>query len=269
MKYEIYQIDAFANEAFKGNPAAIVPLESWLPDEVMQSIAHENNLAETAFFVPNGDGYDLRWFTPTVEMDLCGHATLATGHLLFEVIGTDKSILRFQTRSGELTVEKVGGKYVLDFPSRPAVPAEAPDGLIEAIGAEPLEVLKSRDFMLVYGSEADIRAIAPDFGAMVKASPDNVIVTAKGDDADFVSRFFAPEIGIWEDPVTGSAHSTLIPYWAGRLGKNELFAKQLSARSGELFCELAGERVKIGGEAVLYLKGEIYVAGASQRSAGA
>ena len=267
MKLQIYQVDAFASEPFRGNPAAIVPLDKCVPDDVMQNIALENNLAETAFFVPGEKGYDLRWFTPTIEMDLCGHATLAAGYLVFEVLGTDQSTLRFQTQSGELTVEKDGGRYVLDFPSRPGVPTEAPAGLIEAIGAEPNEVFKSRDYMLVYGSEAEIRAIDPDFGALIKAGPDPVIVTAKGDSADFVSRFFAPEVGVWEDPVTGSAHCTLIPYWAERLGKNKLFARQVSARGGELHCELVGDRVKIGGEAVLYLKGEIYVA--SEKSAGA
>jgi len=259
MKYEIYQIDAFTKEAFKGNPAAIVPLDAWLPDGVMQSIALENNLAETAFFVPNGEGYDLRWFTPTVEMDLCGHATLATGHLLFEILGTDKKILRFQTRSGELTVEKEGDRFVLDFPSRPGVAAEAPTGLVEAIGTAPKEILKSRDYMFVYESEADVLAIKPDFNSLIKLGVHAVIVTAKGETSDFVSRFFAPEVGVPEDPVTGSAHCTLIPYWAEKLGKNELFARQVSSRGGELFCELKGDRVRIGGDAALYLKGEIYV----------
>ena len=267
MKLDIFQIDAFTDKPFHGNPAAVVPLDKWLPDDVMQNIALENNLAETAFFVPGVNGYDLRWFTPSVEMDLCGHATLATGFLVFEILGTDQTKLRFQTRSGELTVEKDRGKYVLDFPSRPGVEKETPAGLIEAIGKEPKEIFKSRDYLFVYESEADVRAISPDFAAMVKASPDNVIVTSKGDDADFVSRFFAPEAGVWEDPVTGSAHCTLIPYWAEKLGKNELFARQLSARGGELYCTLLGDRVKIAGEAVLYMKGEIYVA--SEKSASA
>lgn len=259
MKLDIYQIDAFASTPFKGNPAAIVPLDKWLPDETMLNIAMENNLAETAFFVPNDKGYDLRWFTPTVEMDLCGHATLASAYLIFEVLGTDQTTLRFQTRSGELTVEKIDGKYVLDFPSRPGVPTEAPEGLIEAIGREPKEVLKSRDYMLVYENEADILAIKPDFNSLMKINAHAVIVTAPGESSDFVSRFFAPEVGVPEDPATGSAHCTLIPYWAERLGKNELFARQLSSRLGELFCELRGGRVKIGGSAVLYMKGEIYV----------
>jgi PhzF family phenazine biosynthesis protein len=259
MNLQIFQIDAFTKEPFKGNPAAVVSLDAWLPDSVMQSIALENNLAETAFFVPNAAGYDLRWFTPTVEMDLCGHATLATGYLLFEVLGTDKEILRFQTRSGELTVEKEGDKFVLDFPSRPGVVTEAPAGLVETIGTEPEEILKSRDYMFVYESEAEVLAIKPDFSSLINMGVHAVIVTAKGETSDFVSRFFAPEVGVPEDPVTGSAHCTLIPYWAEKLGKNELFARQVSSRGGELFCELRGDRVRIGGDAALYMKGEIYI----------
>lgn len=267
MKLEIFQVDAFTSKPFGGNPAAIVPLEQWLPDETMQAIAMENNLAETAFFVRSENGYDLRWFTPTIEMDLCGHATLASGFLIFEILGADQQILRFQTRSGELTVEKVGSRYVLDFPSRPGVVTEPPAGLIEAVGKKPKEVLKSRDYMLVYESEADVVSIKPNFEALARINTHAVIVTAKGDDADFVSRFFAPEVGVPEDPVTGSAHCTLIPYWAEKLGKEKLYAKQVSWRGGELFCELAGDRVKIGGDAVLFMKGEIYVA--SEKSAGA
>lgn len=267
MKLNIYQIDAFASRPFTGNPAAVVPLERWLPDDVMLNIAMENNLAETAYFVANGDGYDLRWFTPSVEMDLCGHATLASAYLIFEELGTDKTKLSFQTRSGELTVEKRDGRYELDFPARPGVAAEAPAGLIEAIGAEPKEIYKSRDYMLVYESEADVLAINPDFNSLMKIDAHAVIVTAPGDTSDFVSRFFAPEVGVPEDPVTGSAHCTLIPYWAERLGKNNLFARQVSQRGGELTCELVGDRVKIAGDAVLYLKGEIYVE--VERSVGA
>ena len=267
MKLDIYQIDAFASRPFTGNPAAVVPLDKWLPDDVMLSIAMENNLAETAFFVANGDGYDLRWFTPTIEMDLCGHATLASGFLIFEVLGTDKEKLSFQTRSGELTVEKIDNRYVLDFPSRPGVATDAPAGLIEAIGREPKEIYKSRDYMLVYESEADVLAIDPDFNSLIKIGAHAVIVTAAGDSSDFVSRFFAPEVGVPEDPVTGSAHCTLIPYWAGKLGKNELYARQVSSRGGELFCELLGDRVTIAGDAVLYMKGEIYVE--AEKSVGA
>ncbi len=259
MKLDIYQIDAFAKTPFTGNPAAVVPLETWLPDDVMLNIAMENNLAETAYFVKSGNGYDLRWFTPTVEMDLCGHATLASAFLIFEHLGTDETTLRFQTRSGELTVEKNDGRYVLDFPSRPGEAAEAPAGLIEALGgAEPKEIYKSRDYMLVYESEADVLAIQPDFNSLMKIDTHAVIVTAPGDRSDFVSRFFAPEVGVPEDPVTGSAHCTLIPYWAEKLGKNDLFARQVSQRGGELYCEMRGDRVKIAGDAVLYMKGEIY-----------
>ena len=267
MKHEIFQIDAFASQPFKGNPAAVVPLESWLPDDVMLNIAMENNLAETAFFVPSEKGYNLRWFTPAIEMDLCGHATLATAYLIFEVLGTKENILRFQTRSGELTVEKKDGRFVLDFPSRPGVPAEAPAGLIEAMGSTPKEILKSRDYMFVYESEADVLSIKPDFNALIKMGVHAVIVTAKGDSSDFVSRFFAPEVGVPEDPVTGSAHCTLIPYWAEKLGKTKLFARQVSSRGGELHCELLGDRVTMAGDAVLYMRGEIYVA--SEKSVGA
>ena len=267
MKYEIYQIDAFTNVPFKGNPAAVVPFDAWPADDVMQNIALENNLAETAFFIPEGDNYGLRWFTPTVEMDLCGHATLATGYLIFEILGTDKKILRFQTLSGELTVEKQGDRYVMDFPSRPASSVEAPAGLIEAIGAEPKEVLHASDYLFIYENEEQVKSIRPDMGALKKFASRGVIVSAPGDSSDFVSRFFAPAVGVDEDPVTGSTHTTLIPYWAERLGKNELFARQISSRGGELFCEFKGDRVKIAGNAVTYLKGEIYVA--SEKSAGA
>lgn len=269
MKLEIFQVDAFTSNPFGGNPAAVVPLTEWLPDDVMQSIALENNLSETAFFVRDGDVYELRWFTPTFEIDLCGHATLATAFVLYEQLGAAEPVLKFQSKSGLLTVERQGGRFVLDFPSRPAAPAEAPDGLIEAIGRQPKEVYRSRDFMLVYESEEDIRSISPDFSSLAKISTHAVIVTAPGETSDFVSRFFAPEAGINEDPVTGSAHCNLIPYWANEFGKNKLFARQVSRRGGELFCELAGDRVKIGGNAVLYLKGEIYVEAGTEKSVGA
>jgi PhzF family phenazine biosynthesis protein len=270
MKLDIYQLDAFASLPFTGNPAAVVPLDSWLPDDVMQGIAMENNLAETAFFARGENGYDLRWFTPTIEMDLCGHATLASGYVIFEILGSSEKLLKFQTRSGELTVEKQDGRYVLDLPSRPGVPSETPPGLIEALGgAKPKEIYKSRDYMLVYESEADVLAIDPDFNSLMKIDTHAVIVTAKGDSSDFVSRFFAPEVGVPEDPVTGSAHCTLIPYWAEKLGKNDLFARQVSQRGGELFCELIGDRVKIGGNAVLYMRGEIYVETGTEKGVAA
>ena len=267
MNHDIYQVDAFTNKAFAGNPAAVVPLSSWLPAETMLNIAAENNLAETAFFVKNNDCYDLRWFTPTVEMDLCGHATLASAYVLYELLGETADVLKFHTKSGQLTVQKNGDRLILDFPSRPAAPVAVPDGLIEAIGKPPKEVLKSRDYLMVYGSEKEILEIKPNFAALLEIPAHAVIVTAKGSNCDFVSRFFAPEVGVFEDPVTGSAHCTLIPYWAEKLGKNLLFARQLSSRGGELFCELVGDRVKIGGNAVLYMKGEIYVA--SEKVVGA
>lgn len=255
----MFQVDAFSSEPFRGNPAAVVPLDSWLPAETMLKIAAENNLAETAFFVKNNDGYDLRWFTPTVEMDLCGHATLASAYVLYELLGKTVNVLKFQTKSGQLTVEKKEDLLVLDFPSRPAAPCEIPDGLVEAIGKQPKEVLKSRDYLMVYESEDEVRDIKPNFAALLNIPTHAVIVTAKGTDCDFVSRFFAPEVGVFEDPVTGSAHCTLIPYWAARLGKAKLHARQLSARRGELFCEHEADRVRIGGRAVLYLRGEVHI----------
>ena len=268
MDLKIYQVDAFTSEPFHGNPAAIVPLESWLPDETMQNIALENNLAETAFFVQNADGYDLRWFTPAVEMDLCGHATLASAFIILDVLGSTEKVLKFQTKSGLLTVEKDGDKFILDFPSRPAVATSTPEGLIEAIGKAPKEILKSRDFLMVYESEDEVRAITPDFAGLLKIPAHAVIVTAPGKDCDFVSRFFAPQVGVFEDPVTGSSHCTLIPYWADRLNKTDLFARQVSARGGELFCGLFDDRVKIGGNATLYMKGEIFVKEAFSDAAG-
>lgn len=268
MKLEIFQVDAFTSRPFGGNPAAVVPLKEWLPEATMQSIALENNLSETAFFVEESGGYRLRWFTPTTEIDLCGHATLATAFVIFRILRTPEKILRFQTKSGLLTVERNGDQFVLDFPSRPAAPCETPAGLIEAIGLAPKEVLRSRDYLMVYETEDEVRAIEPNFAELLKINTHAVIVTAKGDSSDFVSRFFAPEVGVFEDPVTGSAHCTLIPYWAEKLGKTEFFARQVSARGGELFCELAGDRVKIGGNATLYLKGEIFVEELSKNATG-
>lgn len=260
MNLTIYQVDAFTKAVFQGNPAAIVPLESWLDADLMQKIALENNLSETAFFVKNDDVYEIRWFTPTYEIDLCGHATLASAFVIFEILKLEVEIVKFHShKSGELSVEKAGDVLTLDFPSRPLSPVEIPEGLIDAIGNVPKEVFKARDYFLVYESEQEILDIKPNFSKLLEIDAHGFIVTAKGENSDFVSRFFAPEVGVFEDPVTGSAHCNLIPFWAERLGKTELFAKQVSARGGELFCELAGERVKIGGNAVLYLKGEIYV----------
>ena len=260
MNLTIYQIDAFTKTVFGGNPAAICPLQDWLSAELMQQIALENNLSETAFFVKKDDVYEIRWFTPTFEIDLCGHATLASAYVIFECLKLEENLVKFHShKSGELLVEKQDDLLILDFPSRPPVACETPNGLIEAIGKQPKEILKSRDYFLVYETEQEILDIQPNFAEMIKIDAVGFIVTAKGETSDFVSRFFAPEVGVFEDPVTGSAHCNLIPYWAGKLGKTELYGRQISARGGELFCELVGNRVKIGGNAVLYLKGEIYV----------
>ena len=260
MKLEIYQVDAFTKEVFKGNPAAVCPLEEWLDAELMQKIALENNLSETAFFVKKDDVYEIRWFTPTFEIDLCGHATLASAFVIFECLKLESEIVKFHShKSGEFTVEKNDDLLILDFPARTVEKCDAPEDLIEAIGKEPKEILKARDYFLIYENEREIADIAPDFSRLLEVGGHGFIVTAKGETSDFVSRFFAPEVGVFEDPVTGSAHCNLIPFWAEKLGKNELFAKQISMRGGELFCRLEGDRVKIGGNAVLYLKGEIYV----------
>jgi PhzF family phenazine biosynthesis protein len=261
MKLPIYQVDAFTDQLFGGNPAAIVPLSSWLPAPQMQKIAAENNLAETAFFVSQGEDFELRWFTPALEIDLCGHATLATAHIIFTELGYTKNTIHFHTmKAGTLTVTKENDLYSLDFPSRPAVPAELPDGLLSALGTTmPLEILSSRDYMLVYENEAEVLAINPDFGALAKLPIMGVIVTAKGDHSDFVSRFFIPSAGINEDPVTGSAHCNLIPYWAQKLAKKELHAFQVSERRGELWCTLKDDRVLMKGKGVTYLRGEIYL----------
>lgn len=257
----IYQADAFTDKLFGGNPAAVCPLQEWLPDEVMQQIAAENNLAETAFFVPRGHEFDLRWFTPTSEIDLCGHATLAAAHILFNHLGYQADSINFHTvKSGVLTVSQEGEVYTLNFPAQKPLPCETPSGLIDALGGKkPVEILRSRDYFLVYDSEEDIASIKPDFSALSKIETVCVIVTAKGNTCDFVSRVFAPTVGIPEDPVTGSAHCSLIPYWADKLKKTKLYAFQVSSRKGELWCELKGDRVLISGKVVTYLKGEIYV----------
>jgi predicted PhzF superfamily epimerase YddE/YHI9 len=262
MRLPIYQVDAFAEKLFAGNPAAICPLPQWLPEATMQAIAAENNLAETAFFVREGADYALRWFTPMVEVDLCGHATLASAHIVFSFLEPARERVGFRTlKAGTLTVARRGDQLAMDFPSRPASPVEPPPGLLAAVGGTPREVLRARDYLLVYGSAAEVRALAPDFAALAKI-PDcwAACATAPGDDGvDFVSRFFAPSHGINEDPVTGSSHCTLTPYWAKRLGKTELKARQLSHRGGALDCTLNGDRVSIAGRAVLYLEGQITV----------
>ena len=257
MTIPVYQVDAFSGSVFAGNPAAICPLQEWLPDRTLQSIAAENNLSETAFFVRNNGRFQLRWFTPAVEVDLCGHATLASGYVLFHVLGEAGTKIIFETRSGELTVARQDDLLSLDFPSRPPSKTMPCGGLVEALGGKPEDILAARDYLVVYGSEDEIRALDPNMERLKQIDRFAVIVTAPGRDCDFVSRFFAPAKGVPEDPVTGSAHCTLIPYWAERLNKTQLVARQISRRGGELFCELHGDRVKIAGRAALFLKGEI------------
>jgi len=261
MKIPIYQVDAFTGKVFGGNPAAVCILDSWLDEEVLQGIAAENNLSETAFLVPISRGrYDLRWFTPTVEVDLCGHATLASAFVIFSFYDSGLPSIDFETASGLLSVTKSGERLSMDFPARKAVRTESSQLLSNALGINPVEVHKSRDLLVVFENENNIKEMDPDFD-ILKQIRDAfaVIVTAPGENCDFVSRFFAPNAGIPEDPVTGSAHCTLIPYWAERLGKNELHAFQLSKRGGELYCEHIEDRVRISGHSVLYSKGEIYL----------
>ncbi|MCW8836509.1 MAG: PhzF family phenazine biosynthesis protein [Rhodospirillales bacterium] len=255
MKFPIYQIDAFTDRVFAGNPAAVCPLESWLPDETLQAIAAENNLSETAFFVPKGDDFELRWFTPGVEVDLCGHATLATAHLILSRLERERDEVRFHTKSGLLTVVRDGGLLSMDFPSRPPAPCAPCAGLIEALGGTPEAVLAARDYVVVYGNEDEVRALTPDMAGLMALDRFAVIATAPGRDCDFVSRFFAPAKGVPEDPVTGSAHCSLVPYWAARLGKDALDARQVSARGGAIRCRNDGDRVHLAGKAVLYMEG--------------
>lgn len=261
MNIPFYQVDAFSGRIFGGNPAAVCLLDSWLDDRVMQSVAAENNLSETAFLVQQSAGrYGLRWFTPEVEVDLCGHATIASAFVIFSFIDSTLSSVAFETAGGLLHVAKAGELLSMDFPARKPEPAEKIPIIAEALGAEPLEVLKSRDLMAVFSEESVIREMHPDFEKLKQLQDVfGIIVTAQGKKSDFVSRFFAPNAGIPEDPVTGSAHCTLIPYWAERLKKNSLHAFQLSKRGGELLCENTGDRVRIAGHAVLYAKGTLYL----------
>ena len=258
MQIPIYQIDAFTDKAFGGNPAAVCPLDAWLADETMQAIAFENNLSETAFYVANDTGgYDLRWFTPAAEVDLCGHATLATGSLILEKLTPDAEGVKFETRSGTLSVVRENGNLVMDFPALPPTPADMPEGLVEAIGHEPEAFVRAAKNMAIFADETTVRAIDPDLGYIAGMEGMGLIITAPGDESDCASRFFAPHVGINEAPVTGSAHCTIVPYWAERLGKTDIHARQVSARSGDLYCRVNGERVEIGGRAVLFLQGEI------------
>ena len=257
MKLVMYQVDAFAEKPFEGNPAAICPLSGWLPDEVMQSIAEENNLSETAFFVPTERGFNIRWFTPVTEVDLCGHATLAAAHVIFTYLGFNEKIISFESRSGLLTVERADGLLIMNFPSRPPIPCQIPDEIIQAFKSTPVECLKSEDYIVVFDNENVVASLEPDFDALSKLDLRGVAITAKSDKYDFIARFFAPKYGINEDPVTGSAYTQLTPYWSNRLGTTKLHAKQVSSRGGEVFCELVDNRVSIAGRAVTYLVGEI------------
>jgi PhzF family phenazine biosynthesis protein len=261
MKIPLYQVDAFTSTLFTGNPAAVCLLDDWLEDRVLQAMAAENNLSETAFLVPNQKGFDLRWFTPVTEVALCGHATLASAYVLFNARHWTAETVRFQTRmSGELSVSNRGDLLEMDFPARPPSPRTAPPGLLEALAVIPEEVYGSaEDLMVVLENEEAVKKVRPDFSALKQVDCRGTIITARGDRSDFVSRFFAPRVGVLEDPVTGSAHCVLTPYWAGILGKTELHALQVSLRGGELFCTLAGDRIKISGRAVLYLEGEITI----------
>ncbi len=261
MQLPIFQVDAFTDRVFGGNPAAVCPLKNWLPDDMMQRIALENSVAETAFFIPMNDGFEIRWFTPEIEMDLCGHATLATAHVLAKHLNYSLPSIKFQSKSGELKVTVENEYLTLNFPSRKPEPSDIPQIILDAIHEKPVEILKARDFVLVFESEEIIRGMKPNQSILnqINLDPGGIIVTAPGNEVDFVSRFFTPQASIFEDPVTGSAHCSLIPYWSERLGKESMLALQVSPRVGKLFCKNLGERVLISGEAVTYLEGSITI----------
>ena len=259
MELNLYQIDAFASQPFEGNPAAVCPIDEWLSDEMMQSIAEENNLSETAFFVPTGDGFHLRWFTPTSEVDLCGHATLASAYVLFNILGYKGDQVVFDSKSGILTVTKDDEWLVMDFPAQPPVLCDIPPEIEKAFDNVPVECLKSEDYMVVFEREMDVETANPDFAQLKKLDLRGVIITAKSSGYDFITRFFAPKYGVFEDPVTGSAYTQLAPYWASRLGKKRFNVKQVSARGGELSCEIVDDRVLISGKAIKYMEGKINI----------
>jgi len=259
MRLPVYQVDAFSSRVFAGNPAAVMPLESWLPDATLQAIAAENNLSETAYVVREGEGWRLRWFTPGAEVALCGHATLATALVMRDKLKLWKDRIAFETKSGTLVVSEDGTRLALDFPLQPPKPIAAPAGLEAALGAKPVEVLQEIDLVCVLETALQVRELKPDIRALARVDARGIIVTAPGDDCDFVSRFFAPRVGVDEDPVTGSAHCKLIPYWSQRLGKRELFARQVSSRGGELWCVDRGARVTIAGHGVMFLDGTIEI----------
>lgn len=261
MKIQKFQVDAFTKKVFGGNPAAVCPLEYWLPDDVLQRISMENSVTETAFFVPAEDGFEIRWFTPEIEMDLCGHATLATAHVITRHLLSPFSSVMFHSKSGILTVTVEDDRLTLNFPSRVPGPCDIPRIILDSIQSEPIEILKSRDYMLVFETEEIIRYMKPDQGILnqINLGPGGIIVTAPGNEVDFVSRYFIPQASIFEDPVTGSAHCSLIPYWSKRLGKSSMLALQVSPRGGTLYCKNLGERVLISGEAVTYSEGHITI----------
>jgi len=259
MKLSLYQIDAFANKVFEGNPAAVIPLEDWLPAKTMQLIASENNLSETAFFSPSDNNYEIRWFTPNGEIELCGHATLASAYVLFNILNYKREQIEFNSLSGKLTVKKVNDLFRLDFPSQNPIKCKMPRLLSEGLGRESNNCYKNEDYLVVFETENEIVNINPDFNKLKILDSRGVIITAPGLNYDFVSRAFFPKYGVLEDPVTGSAHTKLIPYWAEKLGRSKLIAKQVSKRGGELFCENDKNRVYISGHAKLYMKGEIEI----------
>jgi len=260
-KLPMWQVDAFSARRFAGNPAAIVSLDAWLPDEILQAIALENNLSETAYLLRDGDDYQIRWFTPLVEVSLCGHATLASAWVVFQRLEPGRRRVVFQSESGPLPVEAEGDKLVLDFPQSKLEPATDGASIVAALGRVPRELFAGHQWLALYESEAEIRAIEPDMAALIATGIHGVIVTAPGNDCDFVSRFFAPSAGVPEDPTTGSAHTRLAPFWAQKLGKTRFHARQLSARGGELWCELgpAEGRVRIAGQVTPFLEGTIEI----------
>lgn len=261
MTIPIYQVDAFAENIFSGNPAAVCPLKFWPDDVLLQKIAMENNLSETAFFVSNGDSFELRWFTPTVEVDLCGHATLATAFVIFQILGYSKNKIHFRSlRSGDLFVTQTSDLLTLNFPTDNIQPIDLSEDLEKCFSDKPIKAYRGKsDILLVFENEKQIVHAIPDLSAISNINSRGIIITSKGSEVDFVSRFFGPSSGVNEDPVTGSAHTTLTPYWSEILQKNKLSAKQLSPRGGYLHCTLHGDRVEISGKCKLYMKGEIYV----------
>ncbi len=260
MKLDQYQVDAFASQAFGGNPAAVVPLESWLPDETLLAIAAENNLSETAYYIPDGDGFGLRWFTPEVEVELCGHATLATAHVLFNELGHNAEQIRFATKySGDLFVSRDDRGICIDLPAHAIHETDIHPAIGEALNGVPAAAYAAPSHVYLFDTEEQVLALAPDFRALMVASDLPVIVTAPGNNVDFVSRFFGPQVGVDEDPVTGSAHCALVPLWAEKLGKSELTARQVSKRGGDLLCELKGDRVLLRGQAITFLRGQIEI----------